>query len=165
VQVGVREQVLEDPLHLRLIDVRATFALFDLDRPVAEDLRLGEETSDELVQLERVPARRHDARIQAVEVEQIRQQRVHPLRSLDERSEHVVANLIVQLVPQPFERAGGDQDGRERRLEVVRERVEQRVLEPVERDQSLLLGPALGDVEQQALQADRMAVRVEHSGV
>ena len=74
----------------------------------------------------------------------------------------MVANLIVQLVPQPFERAGGDQDGRERRLEVVRERVEQRVLEPVERDQSLLLGPELGDVEQQALQADRMAVRVEH---
>ena len=34
---------------------------FDLDRPVPEDLGLGEETADELVQLERVPARRHDA--------------------------------------------------------------------------------------------------------
>src|SRR5918994_2613132 len=65
VQVGVREEVLEDALDLGLIDVGAALAGLQLHRPITEDLRLGQQVSDQLVQIQRVTPRPHDAVIEA----------------------------------------------------------------------------------------------------
>ena len=119
-----------------------------------------------------VAVRGDDAAGHPVEVEEVRQQAVELAGVGRDPSDEVVLVLAgdLLLTEAPLERQGAAEDARERRPEVVRHGLEERVLHLVERAQPggrLLLGVErlhqlglgvllLGDVVHHALQVDRL---------
>ena len=87
--------------------------------------------SDDLGEIVRGPVRGDGAGLEPGHVEQVGDEAVQPFRLSEDGGEEVCAGLLVQVVGKIAQRAGRPDDGGQRRAQVVGDRREQRLAQPV----------------------------------
>ena len=134
---GVGEEVLEDAFDLGAVDRDRDRFDVHLDDVAAGVLGLRDAATDQILQVGGAPLRRHDPALQAVEVQQVRQQSLELAGVRGDPPEQVECVLTGHVQLGLFERERRTQDRGERGPQVVGDRLEERVLHLVECAQSL----------------------------
>ena len=87
--------------------------------------------ADDLAEIVRGPVRGDGAGLEPGHVEQIGDEAIQPFRFGEDGGEEVCAGFLAQVVGEVAQRAGRPDDGGERRAQVVGDRGEQRLAQPV----------------------------------
>jgi hypothetical protein len=161
VHAGVVQQVLERPTHDLGVDHDPLVEVdVEVDAARAERRHARDARADERTDVHRGSTDLLGLVAQPLQVEQVLQHPGEPLGALVQRGDDVVLLLLGQLVAALQEGRAEPEDHRHRGAQLVRDRVEERRLQPVE------VPEALGDL---ALAADRLGEppplvlqRVEH---
>ncbi len=113
-------------------------AMLHLDSVLGENLaRSLESAADDLAEVVQGSVRRDRAGFQPGHVEQIGDEPVEPLGLVDDRGDQIRLRLLVQRVGHASKGPGRSEHGRKRRLEIVRDRGEQRGTQPIGLDRTL----------------------------
>jgi hypothetical protein len=141
---GVREEVLDDALHHRLVDHHGDRLAVDVNAPLRDHAGLGDLAPDQRADVDRLKVELHDAAPEPVEVEEIVHEPVELARVRRDAPGHLLRLLGGEMDVVALERQRHAEDRRERRPEIVGDGLDERVLHLVGlaeliRGQALLL--------------------------
>ena len=133
----VAQQVLDDPLDLRPVARDDDGRGLHVHLAVGEELGVGDELPDEGAHVGRPEQRLDDAARQPVEIEQVRHEPVEPPGVLGDPARQVAHLVVIEMQVLARHRDGETQDPGERRPEVVRDGLQERVLHLVDDAEAL----------------------------
>ncbi len=133
----IRNEVLDDPLDLRPVERHRDRRHLDVDRPAIGVLDLGEHARDERREIGGPPLRRHDAALEPVEVQEVAEEPLELPRVPGDPMDEIQRVAVREVELALLERQRRPEDRGQRRSQIVRHGLQERVLHRVQRAELL----------------------------